>query len=234
MSQELITVIIPTFNRFVSVQKSINSVLNQNWKNLEIIVIDDCSTQKEYIDLPKIYADEPRVKIIRLQKNMRELYNSKYAQGMTRNEGIKIAKGEWIAFLDDDDFYYSYNKLEVQIELMKELNKQACCTNMLLGSGLDDSTYIEPYFKTIVGKNINQNLSIIDSEILQQSNVVNNSTVVLHKNIIEKIGLQKLVFYEDYEYWKLAVNHTDFIYLHVPTVGYDANHAGGSQYLYKK
>jgi len=230
--QELVSIIIPTYNRFLYVQRSINSVLRQTWKNIEVIVVDDCSTQPEYADLPEIYAEEPRVKIIRLDKNMREVHNSKFAQGMTRNEGIKIAKGEWIGFLDDDDFYCLEDKIEMQIRMMKSHEKKASSTNMMKGFGLDEKGYTEPYFKTLVGKPIDSLVSIIDSEVLQQSNIVNNSTVLLHKSIIEKIGLQKLVIYEDYEYWKLACMHTDFIYIHVVTTGYDSGHGGGSFYVH--
>lgn len=230
--QELVSIIIPTYNRFLYVQRSINSVLRQTWKNIEVIVVDDCSTQPEYADLPGIYAQEPRVKIIRLEKNMREVHNSKFAQGMTRNEGIKIAKGEWIGFLDDDDFYYAEYKLEMQIGMMKSHNKRASSTNMLTGSGLDKEGFTRIYFNSLVGKPIDSLVSIIDSEVLQQSNIVNNSTVLLHKSIIEKIGLQQVVIFEDYEYWKLACMHTDFIYIHLATIGYDISHGGGSFYVY--
>ena len=229
--QELVSIIIPTYNRFLYVQRSINSVLSQTWKNIEVIVVDDCSTQPEYADLPGIYAEEPRVKIIRLEKNMREVHNSKFAQGMTRNEGIKIAKGEWIGFLDDDDFYLIEDKLEMQIGMMKSHNKRSSSTNMLTGSGLDKEGFTRIYFNSLVGKPIDSLVSIIDSEVLQQSNIVNNSTVLLHKSIIEKIGLQQLVIFEDYEYWKLACMHTDFIYIHLATMGYDVSHAGGNYYV---
>ena len=67
-----------------------------------IIVINDCSTDLRYHDLDKIYST---VKFIHLPINTRKKHNIKAAQGLVRNEGINIATGDWIAFIDDDDFY---------------------------------------------------------------------------------------------------------------------------------
>ncbi len=94
------SVIIPTFNRSHTLSRAINSVLNQKYKNFELIVIDDGSTD----DTWDVLAKYPDIKILK-QKN--------YGVSHARNRGINVAKGEWIAFLDSDDEWLP-QKLELQ------------------------------------------------------------------------------------------------------------------------
>lgn len=234
MDKDLISVIIPSYNRISYLHRAIDSVLKQTWKNLEIIVVDDFSSQEEYLKLPDIYEHEPRVSIIRLKDNSRNIYKCKSAQGMTRNVGIIFSKGQWIAFLDDDDFYISPDKLEKQVELMTKYNLKASCTNMFTGNGLDNSTYKNVYFNYSIGNPVGNfsadNCSIITGDTIKDTNYINNSTTIIHKSVIEKAGFQKPVKYEDYEYWKECIKYTDFLYLHKCTVGYDMQHGGGIHY----
>ena len=107
---DLVSVIIPTFNRSNLVVKAIDSVLAQTYPNVEIIVIDDCSTDNTISVLEK-YGNK-----IQFHRNDVNSY-----VGFTRNFGVSIAKGEYIAFLDSDDCWLP-DKLEVQISWMK-INK---------------------------------------------------------------------------------------------------------------
>ena len=106
----LVSVIIATFNRWDMLKRAVESVLNQTYNNIECIVVDDCSTDSEYLGKdpltklldPSIY-DLSSLTMIRLEENMGKKHNMICAQGMTRNEGLKLAKGKYIAFIDDDD-----------------------------------------------------------------------------------------------------------------------------------
>lgn len=114
--KELITVIIPTYNRIDTLERAINSVKNQTYKNIEIIVVDD-NAKKEDIrnkvrEIIKKYKD---VKLIENKKNL--------GGGLTRNVGIEHASGKYIAFLDDDDEFYP-DKIEKQYKLCKEKENQ--------------------------------------------------------------------------------------------------------------
>ena len=102
----LVSVIIPTHNRKDLLKISINSVLNQTYQNIEIIVVDDFST-----DGTKDFILSLRENRIRYFKNETNLYAAE-----SRNIGIKYSKGEFIAFLDDDDEWLP-EKLEKQIPL---------------------------------------------------------------------------------------------------------------------
>ena len=105
-----ISVIIPTYNRGKSIIQSINSVLEQTYHNLEILIVDDCSTDDTEYLISKI--DDPRVKYIKLKENK--------GASFARNIGIKIATGKYISFQDSDDIYKN-NKIEKQyINLIKK------------------------------------------------------------------------------------------------------------------
>ena len=104
----LVSIIIPSYNRFKYLFNTLESIKCQTYKNIEIIVINDGSTQKEYYDY-----DWNGVNIIHLEKNSKEIFGYGCV-GYVRNKGIEIAKGKYIAFCDDDDIWFP-NKLEIQI-----------------------------------------------------------------------------------------------------------------------
>ena len=103
-----VSVIIPTYNRANLVTEAINSVLMQSCKDIEIIVIDDGSTDNTSKVL-KTFGD--RIRYIK-QKNM--------GAGAARNRGLKEANGKYIAFLDSDDIWLDF-KIELQVAIMEKL-----------------------------------------------------------------------------------------------------------------
>lgn len=229
----LVTVIIPTFNRFPFVQQAIASVLRQTIADkVEIIVVNDASTDSGYISLDKIYKADPRVKIIHLSKNMRELHGKKHAQGETRNVGLREARGEWIAFLDDDDFFYDRQKLEKQIHAMRRFpGHLLSSSNAVIGHGLFISnTYRTQYFKTPHGEHLENNFYSLDKDLVSNCNVIMNSSVIMHSSLQKKVGFQNIVQYEDWDYWLRCLEGTKCLYIHEPLIGYDMNHGFGKQY----
>ena len=88
-----VTIIIPVYNAEKTIEKCISSVLNQTYKNLEILVIDDGSKDNSFEVIKSI--DDPRIKAIK-KKNE--------GVAVTRNKGIKMALGKYIMFIDNDDF----------------------------------------------------------------------------------------------------------------------------------
>lgn len=103
LSDDKISVIIPTYNRGNSIIKSINSVISQTYYNLEILVIDDCSTDNTETLISKL--NDTRIKYIKLKENK--------GASFARNIGIQISTGKYITFQDSDDIYHS-NKIEKQ------------------------------------------------------------------------------------------------------------------------
>ena len=120
-----VSVIIPTYNGSNTILRAINSVLNQTYSNLELIIVDDCSKDNTF-EVVKNVKDK-RVKVLRHKKNR--------GGSAARNTGIKEAKGEYIAFLDDDDEWLS-EKVEKQVEYLKNKESSLCkgvvCSYMIL------------------------------------------------------------------------------------------------------
>ena len=109
MKKDLVSIIIPVYNAEKFIKETIDSVLNQTYDNFELILVNDCSTDKS-AEIIKEYKDK-RVKLLNNK------VNSKAA--VSRNNGIKKAKGKYICFLDADD-KWDKEKLEKQVKFMKE------------------------------------------------------------------------------------------------------------------
>jgi len=107
MREELISVIIPTYNRRDKVTYAVKSVLDQTYSNIEVIIIDDASTDNTEAEIKKIKDD--RIRYIYLEKN--------HGAAGARNVGIKEANGTYIAFQDSDDIWEK-EKLQMQIDKM--------------------------------------------------------------------------------------------------------------------
>ena len=118
------SIILPTFNDLDNLKNSIKSVDEQTFKNFELIVVNDGSTDetKDYLDkLPYSY-----LKVVNLLENE--------GPASARNEAIKHSTGKWLCFLDSDDFWYN-NKLELikqSIETNLQYNKHVYCHNLIL------------------------------------------------------------------------------------------------------
>lgn len=121
----MISIIIPSFNRASTIKRSIESVLNQSYKELEVIIVDDNSKDntKEIVES----INDSRVRYIRHDKN--------YGANVARNTGVNNARGELVAFQDSDDEWIN-NKLEIQIEEMKlyDADIVSCAINKFVGS----------------------------------------------------------------------------------------------------
>src|SRR5205814_4707411 len=101
----LVSVILPTFNRAHCIGQAIDSALQQTYRDLEVIVVDDGSTDETHQLIKRKYGDLESVKYI-FQENM--------GVGAARNTAIRAAKGEFIAFLDSDDIWKPW-KIELQL-----------------------------------------------------------------------------------------------------------------------
>lgn len=112
---DLVSVIVPTYNSQSYIEETLRSVCEQTYTELEIIIVDDCSTDNTVSIVQSI--NDPRFILIRQKING--------GAGAARNAGVEIATGRYIAFLDSDDLWLPA-KTETQIEFMKN-NKVASC-----------------------------------------------------------------------------------------------------------
>ncbi len=137
MHLPLVSVVIPTYNSSETILSCINSVFSQTYNNIEIIVVDDGSTDttiKLLSDL--IIGHEEKIKLV-TQVNA--------GPSCARNNGISHAKGEYVAFLDSDDEWYP-NKIEKQVQLFAE-NKDLVLAGSLYSVG--DKCYFSKSFSFI-------------------------------------------------------------------------------------
>ena len=106
---ELVSIIMPSYNTASFISKTIESVLNQTYKNWELLIVDDCSTD-DTDEIVSKYNDK-RIVYLKNEKNS--------GAAISRNRALRNAKGKWIAFLDSDDLWHP-TKLEKQIKFMKK------------------------------------------------------------------------------------------------------------------
>ncbi len=128
-----VSVVIPTYNRAAKVLKGIESVLDQTFSDLEVIVVDDGSADDTGHVLAKIFGDR-----------IRYYYQVNQGASAARNKGIAEAKGEWIAFLDSDD-EWERDKLEWQFKALERFDRQCggCYTDAKLVNHPETRTFFQ-------------------------------------------------------------------------------------------
>lgn len=179
----LVSVIIPVYNRENTIMRSLNSVLMQTYSNIEVIIIDDASTDATLQALEE--CNDDRVKIVQSSFNG--------GANVARNKGIKIAKGMFIAFQDSDDEWLA-DKLDKQINYMLENNVEVSYSPYLLYENnkwsIVPSNYKDKYF-------CKDNLI----EILKKNNVVGTPTLVVKNSVFFEVGLfdEEMERMQDYE-----------------------------------
>lgn len=132
-----VSVIIPNFNNEKYIEEAIKSVQNQSLKDIEIIIIDDCSTDDSLNIIQNIAKSDSRIKIIQNQKNL--------GAGLSRNAGLDIATGEFIKFLDSDDTM-DLDVLETMYDIAQETKKDIVCGYMQHVNSDGNIRKYDPFF----------------------------------------------------------------------------------------
>lgn len=107
MTSKRISVIIPTYNRADMVVKCVGSVLDTEWENLEVIVVDDCSTDTTQEAIAEAFGGDRRVVCIKNERNSLSAYS--------RNHGASVATGDYLFFLDDDNIVHKNILMELMV-----------------------------------------------------------------------------------------------------------------------
>ena len=234
---DLVSVIIPTYNRFSFLLNTIASVHAQTYPAIEIIVVNDCSSEPDYYTYDWKTAG---VTMIHLDKNSKECFGFACPGGYQRNFGMKIATGKYVAFCDDDDIWLP-RKLDMQLAAMRESGCKMSSTDGFIGQGVYVPSRLysrynsEHYFATL--NNIyNGALSAgfprtWTRDFLRVHNCVICSSVVIDREIINLTGdFVKARYADDYEYWMRVLQYTDSIYVPEPLIYYDNGHGNGQNY----
>lgn len=214
MKFPLVSVIIPTYNRVNYLKEAIGSVFNQTYKNLEVIVVDDGSIGDENKNLCSYY-DITYLKI-----------KNSGGPCKPRNEGIKIAKGDYIAFLDDDDIWES-NKIEILLKVLEN--------NPLFGLAHHYCKLIDKNGQELnryVGKPGKSDDKHGDISMKMIGNFTVSDYPLCRTEIIKKVGFfnEKMIAAgEDVEYWNRASFFTKFYYVDLPLTKYRVHFSNNSK-----
>ena len=180
----LVSIIIPYYKKELYLEQSIKSILNQTYQNFEIILINDDPENKIFIS--KFSKLDHRIKLVHNENNL--------GAGLSRNKGLEIANGEYIAFCDSDDLWKN-NKIELQLECMKRLNFTFSFT------GYDIIDENNNFIKSRKAP------SYVDFQKLRSSCDIGLSTVMFRNDIFKNAEYRfaNLKTKEDYVLWlKLA------------------------------
>jgi glycosyltransferase involved in cell wall biosynthesis len=185
----MVSVVITTYKRPTTLERAIESVLNQTYDNIEIIVVDDNNENSEdriiTEKLMEKYLDNQKIKYIKHKKNLNG--------AAARNTGIKYSKGDYLTFLDDDDELMNC-KIELQVEKLEKSSKD--------------------YGAVYTGYEVLKNDKVIKREISKESGVLkkellkmewgfgSGSNPLFKKDIVETIGGFDVEFrrYQDWEF----------------------------------
>ena len=186
-----ISIIIPVYNTEQYLEQCIDSILNQTLKDIEIILINDGSTDKSYNILKKYEKKDSRIVLIN-QKNK--------GQGEARNIGIKIAKAPYIAFVDSDDFISPFMLQKLYIQMIQDNSDIVKCAFARVcqaGSMTNENSKAinpnkEDFFKTILSID---NLSLIWDGLYKKELFIKNN-LFFKKIVYEDVELLvKLIYY---------------------------------------
>ena len=190
----LVSVVIPTYNHAHFLGRALQSVLDQTYKKWEVIVIDNYSTDKTE-EVIRNFVD-PRITYLKFHNNG--------VIAASRNKGIRAAKGEWIAFLDSDD-WWTIDKLQAcfdcindQVDFIYHKLENVSDQPRLLRRKIARSWQVK---------------SPVFTDLLLKGNAIANSSVVVRKSLLAQIGgineSAKMIASEDYNAWLRIAQLTD-------------------------
>ena len=180
-----VSIITPVYNSEVFIKETINSVINQTYKEWELLLIDDGSTDESVTIINQYVNDKSNIKLIKNKKNQ--------GAAISRNKGIIEAQGDYIAFLDADDLWKP-EKIEKQLKHMKIHQCEVCFSSYEL---IDEQ-----------GNELNKTvkaLPVLSYDKLMKSNYIGNLTGVYNAKILGKITCPNLRKRQDWLMWLNAL-----------------------------
>jgi glycosyltransferase involved in cell wall biosynthesis len=213
----------PCFNHAEFVGDSVEAILRQSHPDLELVVVDDCSTDRCSEILSRFSAEDPRVKPIRHLVN----------QGLSRsrNDALRAARGDYIAFCDADDVWEP-NKLQVQLEQLQKNSDYAlayCDTLIIDERGAPTGRYFTDLFPPPASPS-----GRLFPQLLK-SNFINIQSVLLRRECVERIGPfdERIEWVQDWWYWIQLSRHYQFLYDSEPLARYRV-HSRSTNRVFKR
>ncbi len=193
-NQPLVSVVIPTFNHADFLNRALEAVAIQQYSNLEVIIIDNHS--EDHTDKVVELFDNLNIKLLKIHNNG--------VIGKSRNYGIDQAKGEWIAFLDSDDLWYS-SRLASCAQFFESKNHQfdVISTNeMMVFSGKNKQRILKHGPSSM---NMYRDMLLYGNRLSPSATIVKKS--FLDKHCLRFSESQEFVTAEDYDFWMQLARH---------------------------
>ena len=188
---KLVSVIMPAYNCEEFIADSIQSIQNQTYENWELLIADDCSTDHTREKVKEFEKKDSRVRLIQLEKNE--------GAAVARNAAIKIAQGDYLAFLDSDDLWKK-EKLELQLAFMEKNHYLFTCTSF------EKINEEESKKKEIVTPKVKADYH----DVLK--NNPGNSTIIYNCKKTGKIYSPNIRKRNDYAMWLQLIKKTTYVY----------------------
>lgn len=197
-NEDLVSIIMPAYNCEDLIGITLNSVIAQTYQNWEVIIVDDCSTDKTFEVVNTYMTKDTRIKYHKLDSNS--------GAAVARNKAVDLASGKFIAFLDSDDIWVS-EKLDKQINFMKKNNYNFTCTDY---SKIDEN-----------GDSLNR---IIKARLKSDYDGIlktcpGNSTVIYNAGKLGKFKIPNIKKRNDYVMWLQVIKQEKFLYGLQETLG---------------
>ena len=177
----IVSVIMPAYNAQRYLAQAIRSLQAQTFTQWELIVVDDCSGDDTAQIVSQLAQADPRIRLYRNEQNL--------GAAKSRNRGLELQEGEFVAFLDSDDVWRP-KKLELQVDYMRQTNA--------------DLTYTAYAILDAQGRKAFQDYLVppeVDFDGLLKQNVIGCSTAMLRGEVAKKYRFSEEFYHEDYVLW---------------------------------
>jgi glycosyltransferase involved in cell wall biosynthesis len=206
MDKPLVSVLIPCYNVEIYVEESVNSILNQTYTNMEIITINDCSTDNTGNILEQLAQKDKRIKVVHNPQNLKLIE--------TLNKGIELANGEYIARMDADDISLP-TRIEKEVNFLKANKDHDIVSTLFYAFRTENPSKRDLHHSPLHD-------SELHAYILFKSGIC-HPAVMIRRRVFTELGLRfesEYLHVEDYALWSKAIYKTKIANINEPLLLY--------------
>ncbi len=206
MNRPLVSVLMPCYNAEKYVEKSITSILDQTYTNLQIIAIDDCSTDGTSEILARLAKQDNRIQVISNETNLRLI--------KTLNKGVSLCEGEYIARMDADDISLP-TRIEKEVDFLEQHKDHDIVSTLFYAFRSENPSKLSFHYSPLVD-------SELRGYMLFRSGIC-HPAVMIRKCVFAELGLKFELEYlhvEDYALWSQAIYKTKIANIGEPLLLY--------------
>lgn len=206
MNQPLVSVLMPCYNAASHLEDAMNSILTQTYSNLEVIAINDCSTDKTSEILHKMAVTDNRIKVVDNEENLRLI--------KTLNKGVSLCTGDYIARMDSDDIALP-ERIEKEVAFLEQNKDHDIVSSLFLAFRSDNPSRKDLHHNPLRHEELR-------AYMLFKSGIC-HPAVMIRKRIFSELGLKFELDYlhvEDYALWSKAIYQTKIANIDEPLLLY--------------